>query len=211
MAGQSSDIYMMQRQNVLNMPISMMDPHNNQTYNNQQQQSSLSPSSIKCSRRETTDDNTEDSMSQSSDQSHQNANSNKNRKKASSKDTDDDERRKNFLERNRQAALKCRQRKKQWLNNLQAKVEYLTNDNEQLQVQANALREEIINLKTLLVAHKDCAVAQQNGGLNILQRPPGAGMNPANPVMAGPMGMPMPGAVPNPMPSVSSGPNAMRF
>jgi hypothetical protein len=90
-------------------------------------------------------------------------------------------------------------------------VEYLSNDNEQLQVQANALREEIINLKTLLVAHKDCAVAQQNGGLNILQRPPGAGMNPANPVMAGSMGMPMPGAVPNPMPSVSSGPNAMRF
>ncbi|KAI8344475.1 hypothetical protein BC941DRAFT_330440, partial [Chlamydoabsidia padenii] len=53
-------------------------------------------------------------------------------------------------------ALKCRQRKKQWLNNLQAKVEYLTNDNEQLQIQTNALREEIMNLKTLLLAHKDC-------------------------------------------------------
>ena len=59
------------------------------------------------------------------------------------------------------AALKCRQRKKQWLNNLQAKVEYLANDNEQLQVQSNALREEIVNLKTLLLAHKDCTIAQQ--------------------------------------------------
>ena len=59
------------------------------------------------------------------------------------------------------AALKCRQRKKQWLNNLQAKVEYLANDNEQLQVQSNALREEIVNLKTLLLAHKDCPIARQ--------------------------------------------------
>ena len=57
--------------------------------------------------------------------------------------------------------MKCRQRKKQWLNNLQAKVEYLTNDNEQLQVQSNTLREEIVNLKTLLLAHKDCTIAQQ--------------------------------------------------
>merc|ERR1711939_1241313 len=35
----------------------------------------------------------------------------------------DEEKRRNFLERNRVAALKCRQRKKQWLANLQAKVE----------------------------------------------------------------------------------------
>jgi hypothetical protein len=112
------------------------------------------------------------------------------------------------------AALKCRQRKKQWLNNLQAKVEYLSNDNEQLQLQANALREEIINLKTLLLAHKDCSVAQQNGvvGLNILQRPSGAVINPSNPAMAGPMGMSMTGnAAPSSMPPVSSGQNTMRF
>ena len=61
------------------------------------------------------------------------------------------------------AALKCRQRKKQWLNNLQAKVEMLSNENEQLQVQAEAMREEIVNLKTLLLAHKDCSMAQSNG------------------------------------------------
>ncbi|GAN06165.1 hypothetical protein MAM1_0114d05644 [Mucor ambiguus] len=69
---------------------------------------------------------------------------------------EDEEKRKNFLERNRIAALKCRQRKKQWLSNLQNRVEHLTNDNDQLQMEANALRKEIMDLKTLLVAHKDC-------------------------------------------------------
>ncbi|KAF9945179.1 hypothetical protein BGZ72_001588, partial [Mortierella alpina] len=76
---------------------------------------------------------------------------------------DEEEKRKNFLERNRQAALKCRQRKKQWLSNLQAKVEYLTTDNEHLQNQTAALRDEIIHLKALLLAHKDCPIAQANG------------------------------------------------
>lgn len=61
------------------------------------------------------------------------------------------------------AALKCRQRKKQWLNNLQAKVEFLSSDNERLQIQSESLKEEIVNLKTLLLAHKDCPVAQANG------------------------------------------------
>ncbi|ORX96530.1 hypothetical protein K493DRAFT_135346, partial [Basidiobolus meristosporus CBS 931.73] len=74
-----------------------------------------------------------------------------------------EEKRKLFLERNRKAALKCRQRKKQWLNNLQIKVDYLSQENESLQTQATCLREEIINLKTLLLAHKDCPVAQANG------------------------------------------------
>jgi hypothetical protein len=73
------------------------------------------------------------------------------------------------------AALKCRQRKKQWLAELQTKVEYLSSDNEKLQTQATSLREEIINLKTLLLAHKDCTVAQANGviGLEQLRAAPG--------------------------------------
>ncbi|CAO3597694.1 unnamed protein product [Absidia cylindrospora] len=85
---------------------------------------------------------------------------------------EEDEKRKNFLERNRLAALKCRQRKKQWLNNLQAKVEYLSNDNEQLQIQTNSLRDEIMNLKTLLLAHKDCPISQaNNNGLSTNMNP----------------------------------------
>ncbi|KAI9355561.1 hypothetical protein BD770DRAFT_411760 [Pilaira anomala] len=69
---------------------------------------------------------------------------------------EDEEKRKNFLERNRLAALKCRQRKKQWLTNLQARVDYLANDNDQLQMETDALRKEIMDLKTLLVSHKEC-------------------------------------------------------
>ncbi|PTU21424.1 hypothetical protein P175DRAFT_0500326 [Aspergillus ochraceoroseus IBT 24754] len=75
----------------------------------------------------------------------------------------DEEKRKNFLERNRVAALKCRQRKKQWLANLQAKVELFTSENDALTTTVTQLREEIVNLKTLLLAHKDCPVTQAQG------------------------------------------------
>ncbi|GAW18569.1 hypothetical protein EKO27_g4795 [Xylaria grammica] len=75
----------------------------------------------------------------------------------------DEEKRKNFLERNRVAALKCRQRKKQWLANLQNKVEMFSSENDALTSQISALREEVVNLKTLLLAHKDCPVTQQQG------------------------------------------------
>jgi ATF/CREB family transcription factor len=101
----------------------------------------------------------------------------------------DEEKRKNFLERNRYvtslhhripffpllcyefssqmlssvAALKCRQRKKQWLANLQTKVEMFSSENDALTQQITQLREEVVNLKTLLLAHKDCAVTQQQG------------------------------------------------
>ncbi|RCI02666.1 hypothetical protein CU098_012156 [Rhizopus stolonifer] len=84
-------------------------------------------------------------------------------KKTNGADSSEEDKRKHFLERNRQAALKCRQRKKQWLADLQHRVEFLSTDNEQLQSQATMLREEVINLKTLLLAHRDCKVAQANG------------------------------------------------
>ncbi|KIW02183.1 hypothetical protein, variant 3 [Verruconis gallopava] len=75
----------------------------------------------------------------------------------------DEEKRKNFLERNRVAALKCRQRKKQWLANLQAKVELFSTENDALSQTVTQLREELVNLKTLLLAHKDCPVSVQQG------------------------------------------------
>lgn len=93
----------------------------------------------------------------------------------------DEEKRKNFLERNRYvcvtsaskllfqltsnsvAALKCRQRKKQWLANLQAKVEIFTSENDGLSAQVASLREEIVGLKTILLQHKDCPVSQSQG------------------------------------------------
>jgi ATF/CREB family transcription factor len=110
--------------------------------------------------------------------------------KSKSQETDDDKRR-NFLERNRQgsyhrgprfciglcelfyllrlllttllAALKCRQRKKQWLTSLQQKVDWYTRENELLSTEVGDLRQQVTTLKTLLAAHKDCSLAQQNG------------------------------------------------
>lgn len=61
------------------------------------------------------------------------------------------------------AALKCRQRKKQWQANLQTKVEIYSSENDALSATITQLREEIVNLKTLLMAHKDCPVAQTQG------------------------------------------------
>lgn len=59
--------------------------------------------------------------------------------------------------------MKCRQRKKQWLANLQAKVEIFSSENDTLSAQVNQLRDEIMQLKGLLVAHKDCPIAQAQG------------------------------------------------
>ncbi|KAI1761636.1 Aft1 HRA domain-containing protein [Hypoxylon sp. FL1150] len=103
----------------------------------------------------------------------------------------DEEKRKNFLERNRVAALKCRQRKKQWLANLQNKVEMFSTENDALTAQISQLREEVVNLKTLLLAHKDCPVTQQQGLQGAFMH---QGMEPYNPQM-NPYGMAAP--IPN--------------
>lgn len=87
------------------------------------------------------------------------------------------------------AALKCRQRKKQWLANLQNKVEMYSSENDALTAQITQLREEVVNLKTLLLAHKDCPVTQQQGlhgtFMSGVVEPFNAQMNPYG--MAGPM------------------------
>ena len=66
------------------------------------------------------------------------------------------------------AALKCRQRKKQWLANLQAKVEMYSAENETLNQQVGQLHEEVRNLRTLLMGHKDCPVGHAQGIGNFL-------------------------------------------
>lgn len=88
-------------------------------------------------------------------------------RKSSSKFETDDDKRRNFLERNRQAALKCRQRKKAWLASLQQKVEYLSTDNETLSQTIGNLKEEIQSLRSILAAHANCPIALENQ-----QRPP---------------------------------------
>lgn len=75
----------------------------------------------------------------------------------------DDEKRKNFLERNRVAALKCRQRKKQWLQNLQAKVDLYSQENDALTQAVASLRDQNHQLRQILSQHKDCPVSAQQG------------------------------------------------
>lgn len=95
----------------------------------------------------------------------------------------EEDKRKNFLERNRQAALKCRQRKKAWLASLQAKVEYLQSDNEGLQGTVGALRNEVMFLKSQLMQ------AQRQLAANGMGAPP-SGVDAASNGMSRPMDIP---------------------
>ncbi|KAM8841284.1 cyclic AMP-responsive element-binding protein 5-like isoform 3-T7 [Spinachia spinachia] len=71
---------------------------------------------------------------------------------------DPDERRQKFLERNRAAATRCRQKRKVWVSSLEKKAEELTHTNLQLQNEVTSLRSEVGQLKQILLAHKDCPV-----------------------------------------------------
>uniref|UniRef100_A0A8B9STG8 Cyclic AMP-dependent transcription factor ATF-7 n=1 Tax=Anas platyrhynchos TaxID=8839 RepID=A0A8B9STG8_ANAPL len=73
-------------------------------------------------------------------------------------DEDPDERRQRFLERNRAAASRCRQKRKLWVSSLEKKAEELTTQNIQLSNEVTLLRNEVAQLKQLLLAHKDCPV-----------------------------------------------------
>lgn len=71
---------------------------------------------------------------------------------------DPDERRQKFLERNRAAATRCRQKRKLWVSSLEKKAEELTHTNLQLQNEVTSLRSEVGQLKQILLTHKDCPV-----------------------------------------------------
>jgi ATF/CREB family transcription factor len=110
-----------------------------------------------------TDDEEDDEDEDDDDMPSQNPGGRKQTKKPET----EEEKRRNFLERNRQglslcldffftslsyrpAALKCRQRKKAWLASLQAKVEYLQTENERLSSALVSSREEISRLSALV-------------------------------------------------------------
>ncbi|KAI9287320.1 hypothetical protein BC943DRAFT_209274 [Umbelopsis sp. AD052] len=76
-------------------------------------------------------------------------------------DEDEDEedmeiKRLRFLERNRQAALKCRQKKKQWEKELQVRSDEVVKRNKALRATVQELKEEAILLKNQLLAHSEC-------------------------------------------------------
>ncbi|KFQ69843.1 Cyclic AMP-dependent transcription factor ATF-7, partial [Phaethon lepturus] len=70
-------------------------------------------------------------------------------------DEDPDERRQR---RTRAAASRCRQKRKLWVSSLEKKAEELTTQNIQLSNEVTLLRNEVAQLKQLLLAHKDCPV-----------------------------------------------------
>lgn len=65
-------------------------------------------------------------------------------------------RRSRFLERNRLAASKCRQKKKQWVENLEVKARNFQAQFKNLNLVVESLKEEILYLKVEMVRHKGC-------------------------------------------------------
>ena len=68
----------------------------------------------------------------------------------------DASRRSRFLERNRLAASKCRQKKKQWVENLEVKARNFQAQFKHLNLVVDSLKEEILYLKVEMVRHKGC-------------------------------------------------------
>jgi hypothetical protein len=64
--------------------------------------------------------------------------------------------RKKLLEKNREAAYRCRQKKKKWVHDLEERSESAENKNKELQEQVSQLREESIYLRNLLLTHGNC-------------------------------------------------------
>ncbi|KZL67943.1 bZIP transcription factor, partial [Colletotrichum tofieldiae] len=67
-----------------------------------------------------------------------------------------DGKRDKFLERNRIAASKCRQKKKEWVSDLQETKQGLENQHAQLQMEYNGLVDEVTRMKNELMSHANC-------------------------------------------------------
>ncbi|KAJ2684475.1 hypothetical protein H4R19_006888, partial [Coemansia spiralis] len=66
------------------------------------------------------------------------------------------QRRQRFLERNRIAASKCRQKKKMWVQELERRAEDVTMQNRSLHITIAQLKDEVMVLKSQLLAHHNC-------------------------------------------------------
>ncbi|KAJ1965282.1 Vacuolar inheritance and morphology protein [Dipsacomyces acuminosporus] len=74
----------------------------------------------------------------------------------SNDESEEQRRRRKFLERNRIAASKCRQKKKLWIQELERRAEDVTMQNRTLHLTVAQLKEEVIILKNQLLAHRNC-------------------------------------------------------
>ncbi|KAF9874856.1 bZIP transcription factor [Colletotrichum karsti] len=69
---------------------------------------------------------------------------------------EDDAKRNKFLERNRVAASKCRQKKKVWMSDLQETKQGLETQHAQLQMEYNGLVDQVTRMKNELMSHANC-------------------------------------------------------
>ena len=72
----------------------------------------------------------------------------------------EDEKRSKFLERNRIAASKCRQKKKEWTNNLEVRARELQSSKNQLSLIVGSLKNEVMFLKGQMLRHTGCGCSQ---------------------------------------------------
>lgn len=85
-------------------------------------------------------------------------------------DADDEGKRKQFLERNRVAASKCRQRKKQLFSKMESELAFYSSGYRELLAQVTQLRDQMLLLRGILIGHKDCpALVSAMGGFLQLQ------------------------------------------
>ncbi|XP_071788732.1 cyclic AMP-dependent transcription factor ATF-2-like isoform X3 [Asterias amurensis] len=101
---------------------------------------------------------TRDSLASLGDLQDLSPNSPLNKRKRRSSDMSTDEKRERFLERNRAAATRCRNKRKVWISSLEQKADDLNSTNNVLSSEVTKLREEVAQLKQLLLAHNDCPV-----------------------------------------------------
>jgi hypothetical protein len=69
---------------------------------------------------------------------------------------EEETKRNNFLERNRAAASKCRQKKKEWTSDLEQTKMELETHNAQLRAEFNNLQGEVSRARGLLMTHASC-------------------------------------------------------
>jgi len=72
----------------------------------------------------------------------------------------EDVKRSKFLERNRVAASKCRQKKKEWTRNLETRARELQKNNNMLRMDVESLRQEVLFLKGEMLKHNSCDCSQ---------------------------------------------------
>ncbi|KAL8692764.1 MAG: hypothetical protein Q9218_002271 [Villophora microphyllina] len=74
-------------------------------------------------------------------------------------------RRHKFLERNRVAASKCRQKKKEWTQNLESRARELQKENSSLRMLVDSLRDELLFIKGEILKHTSCECDNIQGWL----------------------------------------------